>query len=38
MHVDRIGEAVGYSNLRFFHQLFRRRYGMSPKKYRDSLR
>ena len=23
MHVDRIAEAVGYSNLRYFHQLFR---------------
>lgn len=37
MHVDRIAEAVGYSNLRYFHQLFRERYGLSPKKYRDSL-
>ena len=36
MHVDRIAQAVGYSNIRYFHQLFRARYGLSPKKYRDS--
>lgn len=37
MRVDQIAEAVGYSNLRYFHQLFRERCGLSPKKYRDSL-
>lgn len=37
MRVDQVAEAVGYSNLRYFHQLFRARYGFSPKRYRDSF-
>ena len=37
MRVDQVADAVGYSNLRHFHRLFRERYGLSHKKYRDSL-
>ena len=37
MRVDQVAEAVGYSNLRYFHQLFQARYGFSPKRYRDSF-
>ena len=36
LRVDEIGEAVGYSNLSFFHRIFREKYGTSPKKYRDA--
>lgn len=36
LHVDEIGQAVGYSNLSFFHRIFQAKYGMSPKKYRDA--
>ena len=35
LHVDEIGEAVGYSNLSYFHRIFQERYGATPKKYRD---
>ena len=35
LHVDEIGEAVGYSNLSYFHRIFQQRYGVTPKKYRD---
>lgn len=35
LHVDEIGDAVGYSNLSYFHRIFAEKYGMSPKKYRD---
>ncbi|MBP9999922.1 MAG: AraC family transcriptional regulator [Clostridiales bacterium] len=35
LHVDEIGEAIGYSNLSYFHRIFREKYGMSPKAYRD---
>lgn len=34
LRVDRVAEAVGYSNLSYFHRLFRERTGLSPKKYR----
>ncbi len=34
LHVDEIGEAVGYSNLSYFHRLFQEKYGLTPKKYR----
>jgi len=34
LHVDEIGDAVGYSNLSYFHRIFQVKYGMSPKKYR----
>lgn len=33
--VDEIAHLVGYENLSFFHRLFARRFGQSPKKYRD---
>lgn len=35
LHVDEIGEAVGYSNLSYFHRIFQQKYGVTPKKYRD---
>lgn len=35
LHVDEIGLAVGYSNLSYFHRIFQKKYGMTPKKYRD---
>ena len=30
-----LGEAVGYSNLSYFHRIFQQRYGTTPKKYRN---
>ena len=33
--VDDIAIAVGYENISYFHRLFSKRYGMSPKKVRD---
>lgn len=33
--VDEIAIAVGYENISYFHRLFAKRYGMSPKKIRD---
>ena len=30
-----IGHAVGYDNLSYFHRIFRERFGMSPKQFRD---
>ena len=36
LHVEEIGEAVGYSNLSYFHRIFQRKYGVTPKQYRDS--
>lgn len=36
LRVDEIGDAVGYSNLSYFHRIFQVRYGMTPKKYRDT--
>lgn len=35
MSVADIGNAVGYDNLSYFHKLFRKQYGVSPKKYRN---
>lgn len=34
--VDEIAMSAGYENISYFHRLFRKTYGMSPKKYRDS--
>ena len=34
--VDEIAVAVGYENISYFHRLFAKRYGMSPKKLRGS--
>ena len=36
LHVDEVGDAVGYSNLSYFHRIFAEKYGMSPKKFRDA--
>lgn len=36
LHVDDAADAVGYSNMSYFHRIFRAQYGMSPKKYRDA--
>ncbi len=36
LHVDEIGEAVGYSNLSYFYRIFQVKYQVSPKKYRDA--
>lgn len=33
--VDEIAVAVGYENISYFHRLFAKRYGMSPKKLRN---
>jgi AraC-like DNA-binding protein/mannose-6-phosphate isomerase-like protein (cupin superfamily) len=32
-----IGLAIGYDNLSYFHRIFKEKYGVSPKKYRDYL-
>ena len=37
INVADIATIVGYSNTSFFHRIFEERYGMSPKKYRDSM-
>ncbi|MGN0299164.1 MAG: AraC family transcriptional regulator [Lachnospiraceae bacterium] len=34
MSVMEIGLAVGYENLSYFHRIFQKRYGMTPRKYR----
>lgn len=33
--VEEIAADVGYENSSYFHQIFKRRYGMTPKQYRD---
>jgi AraC-like DNA-binding protein len=33
--VAEIGLAIGYDNLSYFHRIFREKYGVSPKQYRD---
>ncbi len=38
LRVDEIGQAVGYSNLSYFHRIFQENYGVTPKKYRDAKR
>jgi len=35
MKVADISEAIGYENISYFHRLFQRRFGLSPKRYRD---
>lgn len=35
LRVDEIGEAVGYSNLSYFHRIFQEKFKVTPKKYRD---
>ena len=34
LHVDEVGDAVGYSNLSYFHRIFMEKYGLTPGKYR----
>ena len=36
LRVDEIGEAVGYSNLSYFHRIFQEKYGLTPRKYRNN--
>ena len=36
--VSDISVAGGYENVSYFHRIFEKRYGMSPKKYRDSAK
>lgn len=36
MSVAEIGNAIGYDNLSYFHRIFQKQMGMSPKKYRDT--
>lgn len=35
LHVDEVGESVGYSNLSYFYRIFHEKYGLTPKRYRD---
>ena len=35
MKVSDIARAIGYENISYFHRLFQKRFGSSPKKYRD---
>ncbi len=37
MNIDDIALQVGYENISYFHRLFQKRYGMSPKKFRTGL-
>ena len=34
MSVMAVGLAVGYDNLSYFHRIFQKKYGMTPRKYR----
>lgn len=38
MSVMEIGMSVGYDNISYFHRIFQKRYGMTPRKYRISRR
>lgn len=38
MRVSDISASVGYNNFNFFYKIFNEHYGMSPKKYRDSIK
>lgn len=33
-----IAASVGYNNMSYFHRIFKEKFGMSPKKYRDSIK
>ena len=35
--VSDIAVSVGYENVSYFHRIFQKRFGLSPKKYRDNL-
>lgn len=36
-HVSEIASAVGYTDLKFFHSLFKRKIGITPQQYRKSM-
>lgn len=36
--ISDIGEQVGYGNLSFFHRIFKNKYGMTPKQYRNKVK
>ena len=36
LSVEEVAAAVGYENKSYFHRIFRERFGVSPKKYRDT--
>jgi len=36
MSVADVGVAVGYENLSYFHRIFQKKYGVTPKKFRDT--
>ena len=38
MRIADIAANVGYSNTNYFHRIFAQHYGMSPKKYRDTVK
>ncbi len=38
LNVDEIAYQVGYDNISYFHRLFRKKYDLSPKKYRTANR
>ena len=38
MKIIEIANETGYDNISYFHRLFRKQFGMSPKKYRDDCR
>ncbi|MGM9632297.1 MAG: AraC family transcriptional regulator [Eubacteriales bacterium] len=35
VNIDEIALQVGYENISYFHRIFRKKYGVSPKKFRD---
>lgn len=35
LNVSEIGLAIGYDNLSYFHRIFKKNFGLSPKKYRE---
>ncbi len=37
LSVANTGIAVGYDNLSYFHMIFKKKYGMSPKKYKETM-
>lgn len=36
MRVDEVGDAIGYTNLSYFHRIFQEKYGVTPRKFRMS--
>lgn len=38
MRVSEVAISVGYDNISYFHRIFNKKYGMSPKKYRDEVK